>query len=482
METDKIKEIYENETEKLITETGVSFRDRVSNIDKEGNRIWIHPKKPKGRYHRARIVVSIFLIALLIAMPFIKIGGKPFMLFNILERKFFIFGAPFWPQDFFIFAIGFIALLIFVVLFTAIYGRLFCGWACPQTIFMELVFRKIEYWIDGDSAAQKRLALQEMNFEKFVKRALKHSIFFGLSFFIGNLLLAYIIGIEDLWVIITSPVSQHFTGFVAMMIFSLIFYFIFSWFREQACTYVCPYGRLQSVLLDKNSIVVAYDYVRGEPRGKLTKTPNPDNGDCIDCGACVKVCPTGIDIRNGTQLECVNCTVCIDACDDIMDKVKKPRGLIRYASINMIEEATKFNFTPRIIAYTSVLLLLVIVLSSMLLTRSDIHSTILRAKGTRYEVTQEGNVINVFTSSFINKTFEPIDIQLKTIEIPGEIKLVGYETLTVPADDILEVTFLLEVPKQYLTDTRNRIKIGVYSEGELLQTKTTAFSAPLRVN
>ena len=340
-----------------------SFRDSISTISEEGSRNWIYPQKPKGPLYDKRKLVSYAYLALFFTVPFIKLNGEPLLLLNVLERKFIIFGLIFWPQDLFLAALALLTFMVFIVLFTVVFGRLFCGWVCPQTIFMEMVFRRIEYWIEGDANQQRRLNKQSWNREKITKKAGKLLAFFALSFVIGNFFYSYIIGMDELIKIITEPFSEHVGGFLGMIAFSGVFFFVYTYFREQVCLVVCPYGRLQGVLLDRNSIVVAYDYVRGEPRTKPKKVEDTKAGDCIDCKACVRVCPTGIDIRNGTQLECVNCTACIDACDHIMEEIGKPKGLIRYDSENGIAKGTKLKVTPRIIGYSAVLLLLVVGLS-----------------------------------------------------------------------------------------------------------------------
>ena len=374
--------------------TDDTFRDSLATVTKEGKRVWINPRKPSGRYYTARTFVSILLLAFLFSAPFIKIDGHPFMIFNFLERKFIIFGIPFGPQDFHILVIATISLIVFIILFTVIYGRIFCGWVCPQTIFMEMVFRKIEYWIEGNAKKQAALRRAPWTADKIFKKTFKNGIFFIISFVIANFFLAYIIGMDRLITIVRDPPSEHIGGLVAITIFSGVFFFVFANFREQVCTMVCPYGRLQGVLLDQNSIVIAYDYLRGEPRGKIKKSePSQNLGDCIDCHLCVEVCPTGIDIRNGTQLECINCTACIDACDDVMLKVKRPKGLIRYASKNEIETKARKIFSPRTIGYTVVLLLLIGLLAVLVLTRSNVELTILRTPGLLYQ-DQPGNKIS----------------------------------------------------------------------------------------
>ena len=419
---------------------------------------------------------------MLFGTPFIRIDGNPFFLMNIFERKFVLFGTVFWPQDFHIFALAFLALVIFVVLFTAVYGRLWCGWACPQTIFMEMVFRKIEYWIEGDHIKQKKFDKKAWDADKYFRKTAKHLIFIAISFLIANTLLAYIVGTDQLSQLVTSPITENMGLFIGVISFTGIFYFIFSWFREQACTYLCPYGRLQSVLLDKNSMVVAYDYVRGEPRGMPRGKSVPDDkGDCIDCSECVKVCPTGIDIRNGTQLECVNCTACMDACDSIMDRMDRPRGLIRYASINNIEKQEKFKVTPRLILYSIVLLVLTGLIAFLMTTRSDIEATILRAKGTVYQKVEDNQIANVYTATFINKTFRTLPVELRLIGRTGTIEMVGRDKLVLPAEEYLETVFILRLPESELSSFDNKVEIGVFSNNELLHSVNTSFSAPIKI-
>ncbi|MBR9978074.1 MAG: 4Fe-4S binding protein, partial [Bacteroidetes bacterium] len=275
----------------------VTFRDRIATVDEEGGRNWIYPKKPFGRFFRWRTWVSWLLLAFLFLAPFIRINDEQLLLFNVLERKFVLFGITFWPQDFHLFVLLMIASVVFIFLFTAVYGRIFCGWICPQTIFMEMVFRKIEYLIEGDAHKQRALHAAPWTTGKILKKVSKQVIFFGISFLISNLFLAYIIGMDELLEIVTAPPSAHLTGFITILLFSGAFYFVFSWFREQVCTLVCPYGRLQGVLLDESSVVISYDFVRGEPREKFRKNVERKAGDCVDCHQCVVVCPTGIDIR-----------------------------------------------------------------------------------------------------------------------------------------------------------------------------------------
>ena len=363
-----------------------SFRDSLATVNEKGKRNWIYPKKPSGKLYNARTYLSWLLLLVLFLTPFIKINGHPFLLFNVLKRNFILFGIPFGPHDFHIFVLAMITIIVFIILFTVVFGRLFCGWVCPQTIFMEMVFRKIEYWIEGSAKEQILLHQQKWNLNKSVKKLSKYSIFYAISFLISNIFLAYIIGIDELIKIITDPPSQHINGLIGIIAFSGVFYWVFASFREQVCTMVCPYGRLQGVLLDRDSIVITYDDKRGEPRGKIKKNEDQsDKGDCVDCHLCVDVCPTGIDIRNGIQLECVNCTACIDVCNDVMVKINKPKGLIRYDSINGVEKNQGFKFTARMKSYSVLLILLLSVLGYLIASRTDYSINILRTPGLMFQ-------------------------------------------------------------------------------------------------
>lgn len=460
------------------------FRDSIATVDKQGKRIWVYPKKPKGKFTSARTYVSWVLLAFLFGMPFVKVNGEPLLLFNVLERKFIIFGLFFGPQDFYLLGLAMITLIVFIVLFTVVFGRLFCGWVCPQTIFMEMVFRKIEYWIEGDYTAQMRLNAAPWTREKVVKKAGKQIIFFLIAVLVANTFLSYIIGVEEVIKIATEPVSANLSGFIAMLLFSGAFYFVFSYMREQVCIAICPYGRLQSVLLDKNSIVVAYDHVRGEPRGRIKKSKEVEPataplGDCIACNLCVKVCPTGIDIRNGTQLECVNCTACIDACDEVMDKVERPRGLIRYDSLAGIEEKRQRIFTPRVIAYSAVLTVLLALNVVFLTGRTSVDTLILRTPGMLYQEVDEAYISNLYNFQIINKTDEVMPITFRLASDAGRIKMVGAAPQTKP-NDMVEGALFIEMERDKLEGRKNSVVIEVYSGDKLIDRITTNFVGPAR--
>ena len=461
-----------------------SFRDTIGTINEDGERNYIHPKKPSGPFYDKRKLLSYVLLAILISAPFLKINGNQFLMFNVLERRFNIFGFPFWPQDFHLFVMSMIVGIVGLTLFTVAFGRIFCGWFCPQTIFMEMVFRRIEYWVDGDRGAQLRLAKQKWNAEKIRKRVLKLTIFFIFSFFIANVFLAYLIGSDELIKLITEGPAKNISILIPLLIFTGIFYFVFAWFREQVCIIACPYGRMQGVLLDNKSINVAYDHVRGEGENGRKKWRNGEdrealgNGDCIDCNQCVVVCPTGIDIRNGTQLECINCTACIDECDTVMTKVGLPKGLIRYASEDEIVNKQKFKFTTRMKAYVGVLILLTGILIAMLFLRNEVEATVLRMPGQMFEHKGE-NISNVFTYKVVNKTINDLkDIHFKLKDAKGTIKVVGKDFVTVKKEGLAQGTLFVEINQALLEDDKMEIEIEVYSGDKLIETATTTFMGP----
>ncbi len=461
-----------------------AFRDTIGTIDEEGNRKFIFPKKPSGKFYEYRKWVSYFLLTVLIANPFIKINGNQFMMFNILERRFNIFGFPFWPQDFYLFVIFMIVGVVFVILFTVIFGRIFCGWICPQTIFLEMVFRRIEFWIEGDRGAQIRLEKQEWNAEKIRKKTVKWTIFLIISFLIANVFLAYLISSDELFKMIEEGPANHLSTLISLLIFTGVFYFVFAWFREQVCIIACPYGRLQGVLLDNKSINVVYDFVRGEKelgRAKYNKQEDraaSGKGDCIDCKQCVHVCPTGIDIRNGVQLECVNCTACIDECDTIMEGVGLPKGLIRYASEDEIEKKVKFVFTPRMKGYTAVLGILIGILLGLLFLRNDVEVSILRLPGQLFQH-KGANISNIYTFKIINKTNNDFnDIHFKLIGIKGSLKLVGQQDFKVRKQGMNNGTLFIEINPYLLESDKTKLHIEIYNADKKISSSTTSFLSP----
>ncbi len=492
--------------EKNLNSSDEQFRDNIATVDKSGKRIWIFPKKPKGTYTNYRIWLSYVYLAVFFALPFIKVNGEPWILLNILERKFTLFGFHFAPQDFYLFAIAMLILVVFIIAFTVIFGRLFCGWICPQTVFMELVFRRIEYAIDGDYNAQKKLDKAPWNSEKIIKRVSKHVIFFGISVLISNFFLAYIIGIDEVKRIISEPIAMHMSGFIAMVIFSFVFYVVFSRLREQVCTTICPYGRLQGVMLDQKSLVVAYDYVRGEPRGKIKKevsmpkvaamttttstvesgedflkSMTSNLGDCIDCKLCIHVCPTGIDIRNGTQLECVNCTACMDVCDEVMEKVERPKGLIRIDSIEGIETGKRNFINARSIAYMAVLTLLIGIEIALFTMRADVSVLLLRTGGLLAQENADGTIGNLYKYQMINKTSKDYQLEFRMLSPEaGVFEVVGGALPAVEKNAKKDGALFIKIPKDKVKSGKNNIEVGVYHGDELITTVKTSFFGPIK--
>ncbi|MFC5625332.1 cytochrome c oxidase accessory protein CcoG [Algoriphagus winogradskyi] len=459
-----------------------TFRDSLATVLDDGKRNWVYPKKVKGFFYKYRTYLSWILLGILFAGPFIKVDGRPWLLFNIFERKFIIFGAVFWPQDTYLLIFLLLIFFVFVILFTVAFGRVWCGWACPQTLFMEMVFRKIEYLIEGDANQQRALNAQPWNQEKIVKKSIKITVFAFISLLIGHLVMAYLVGVDSVVEIVSSPPTAHMAGFIGLIAFSGIFMFVFTWFREQACLVVCPYGRLQGVMLDNNSINVMYDYVRGEPRAPIRKnaTENADKGDCVDCNLCVQVCPTGIDIRNGIQMECVNCTACIDACDEVMVKVDRPIGLIRYASENSIKQGFQKLLTGRVKSYIVVLVLLLTVFVSLIATRDDISATITRFPGMTYQEREDGKVTNLYQITLINKTFEPQEVELKSLAEGMDVEIVGAQHLVLDAQSKFEGRFFLVRNQDEVKMNQEKVELALFYKGEKIDEIETNFTAPIK--
>ncbi len=457
------------------------FRDSIATVDKDGKRKWVFAKKVSGKWFNKRQWFAYSLLVLLFVGPFIKIGGEPLLMLNIVKRKFVVFGQIFWPEDSYLFAIGMLAFVVLIIVFTVVFGRLFCGWACPQTVFLEMVFRRIEFWIDGDWNQQKKLDKMPWKGVKLRKRLLKWIIFWIISFLIANTFLAYIIGMDEVINIVTSPPSEHIGGLIAITIFTTVFFSVFTWFREQACIAVCPYGRLQGVLLDENSVLVAYDYKRGEPRGKFRKNEDrkeAGKGDCIDCGQCVNVCPTGIDIRNGTQLECVNCTACMDACDFMMEKVGLEKGLIRYDSEKGIKSGVDFSLSGRAKAYIVLMFVILGLLVGLLFSRTDVEATVLRVPNTTYQKIDKETISNIYNVTLINKTGETLPVEMKIISGNATLESIGENVINLEVGKQLHREILVKMKKKDLTGPKTPITIGIFANGEMVDEVEVNFSGP----
>ncbi|NQU62935.1 MAG: cytochrome c oxidase accessory protein CcoG [SAR324 cluster bacterium] len=378
---------------------------RLSTVSEDGKRVYIHPEEVTGRFKTRRTIVYWILLAIYIGLPWIRIDGKQQFLLNLPERKFVFFGSIFWGHDA-IYIFFFLAFFVFgMALINAVWGRVWCGWACPQTIFIDLIYRQIDVLVEGPPHAQKALDAASWSGHKLIKRATKWFLYCVVSWIFANVFMTYFIDTRVFMGIITSSPILNQTAFIVMMVVFVIFLFNFGWFREQFCLIACPYGRFQSVFMDEHSLVVAYDTKRGEPRrGRVEK--GQVQGDCINCFKCVLVCPTGIDIRRGTQFECITCTMCIDVCDKIMDKADKPRGLIRYTTEEQLEGRKVKHIRIRTVGYVFLMALIVLGFFVKTAKESQLKISVLRGKTPFQMVQMEGKedqVVNHFRFAISNQ-------------------------------------------------------------------------------
>jgi len=398
--------------------------ERPASMDESGRRVFIFPAPVSGFWRRNRNIVEIFLVIFFLILPWIKIGGHQAILLNIGDRQFSIFGLTFWAHDapLIFFIVAFLAMgLAFI---TAVWGRIWCGWGCPQTVFIDGVFRRLEYWIIGSHIQQRNLAKSPWNTKKFFKLSVLWSLFLVASLIIAHSFLAYFVGADKLVEMTQLNPYENWTIFLVMGFITAVILFDFGWFREQFCIIMCPYGRFQSVLMDDDSLTVSYDPTRGEPRKGIVPE-GQKQGDCIDCYKCVAVCPTGIDIREGLQLECIGCTACIDACDEVMEKIEKPKGLIRYATGSSLKGIKSKFFKPRVAIYTVLLVAVVSALIFSISKREDIVITVLRGKDSPYQVVENGEeIINHFKLHLKNQTFEDLNLRMAVPEIWKEKKVI----------------------------------------------------------
>ncbi|MCB0406791.1 MAG: cytochrome c oxidase accessory protein CcoG [Bdellovibrionales bacterium] len=389
--------------------------DSLASLNQFGDRIFIYPAKVKGLWHNRRKYLHFVLMVIFLVLPWIKIGGHQAVLLNLPERKFALFGLTFWAHDapltFFVLA----TLTIGLALITAVWGRVWCGWACPQTVFIETVFRKIESFVEGNHIQRRRLNESEPSFKKFVKKTSKWSLYIVASLIIAHSLLAYFVGTDRLLEMIQHSPKQNWVPFLIILFTTGVVLFDFGWFREQFCIIMCPYGRFQSVLMDENSLSVAYDIKRGEPRRGIAEDKS-SQGDCIDCRKCVAVCPTGIDIRNGLQMECIACTACIDACDEVMEKIKKPKGLIRYVTESEMTGKVRNILRPRVIIYSFLLVLFIGGLGFQVSHRQSYYASFVRALETPYKLTAlpdgSPSILNHFKVTLRNQEFVPMHVEM----------------------------------------------------------------------
>lgn len=450
-------------------------KEKMTTIGDGGRRFWLYPAKFHGLWLNRRRIVAYLLIIIFFAAPWTKVGGTQTILLDLTTRKFAFFGWIFWPQDTLIFWFFLVGTVIAIFLITALWGRLWCGWACPQTVFLEHVFRRIETYIEGDAAKRRRLDQAPLSWDKIKKKGLKHFIFLLIASHFANTVLCYFVGTDKVLEMTFQSPENNWSWFVFMVFFNLMFFIDFTWFREQFCLIACPYGRLQSALLDEHSIIVAYDPNRGEPRQKFRKNQDrKEVGNCIDCNRCVAVCPTGIDIRHGLQMECINCTGCIDACDDIMAKTKQPKGLIRYTSIADLEGKKRKSLRPRVIAYAALLMLLWGGGTYVLTHQQPLKVQLLRPKGVSFSVTADtGMVSNHFHAKATNQS-ETI-WQLEAKVPPGFELVAAFSPWTIPAQQTANnQLFIRKKADQFNQEGKEKVTVTFYHQGKpLFDTEVT---------
>ncbi len=438
--------------------------DSLYCVNPDGSRNAIHPADVKGRYQRRKKIVWSILVAVYVVLPWLKVGGHPAVLLDIPNRAAYLFGWTFNAQDFYLAFFVVSGIGFGLIVLSAMFGRIWCGYGCPQTVFLEGFYRRIERWIEGNATQRKKLKQSAWNAVKIAKRGTKWAIFLVLSLLLSHTFLSYFMGARTVLEAVTSPPGEHPTAFLFVAAFTAIIYFDFAWFREQLCIVICPYGRLQGVLYDQDTVNVTYDHTRGEPRGKYTKQ---ERGDCIDCFRCVAVCPTGIDIRNGTQLECIGCANCIDACDEVMTKVGQPTGLIRYDSMRGVEEKQHRFVRPRLFLYAAFLLAGVVAFSIGVATRTPFEANVLRTPGAPFTV--DGDQIrNTFQIHLANKQPHELTWVLEPVSMDGVEFVMPISRLTLPTLADRELPLVVEIERSHWRPGM-KVQVRVRAEGTDLE-------------
>jgi len=425
----------------------VPSRDFVTTINDDGSRLFLHPADVHGWFTRWRRHTGLVLIAIYLLLPWIPVDGYPAVFLDLAERRFHFFGYTLAAQDAWLLFFGLTGLGFALFFITALLGRVWCGWACPQTVFLEHIYRRIERMIDGDAQTRRQLDAAPFTGRKLAKRVLKHALYVLTSLVITHLFLAYFVSIPEVWHMMTTAPGEHWAAFLFMVVASGILYFNFAWFREQLCIVICPYGRLQSALSDDHTITIGYDAKRGEPRGKVG---TPDAGACVACNRCVQVCPTGIDIRHGLQLECIGCAACIDACDEVMTRVKRPTGLIRYDSLVALAGGKTRWIRPRIIVYFILLVIGATVAAFAFSGVKPVNFSVVRMTGAAYFVDRE-DVRNQFMVRLLNKANVPTRFVVSVLGLPPGVAQNGFtEPVTIaPLAEQVTPLVLLADRKHY---------------------------------
>lgn len=448
----------------------------LATLNADGSRRWLRPRLSRGRFLTARRAVAYGLILVFTAIPFVTINGHPALLFDLATRRFHVFGGTFYPTDTVLMALLFLSIFLAIFCVTALFGRVWCGWACPQTVYMEFLYRPIERLFEGEPGKKQRVGGA-----KGVRKVLKHAAFLVCSMYLAHTFLAYFVGVDRLWEWVQRSPFDHPAAFMVMAVTTGLMMFDFCFFREQTCIVACPYGRFQAAMQDRNSLIVTYDRGRGEPRGKLRRDANdgaadvalrvvpggPALGDCIDCKMCVTTCPTGIDIREGQQMECIGCAQCIDACDTVMDKIGRPRGLVRYSSQNIVEGKAETILRPRVVLYPVIVAGLLTLFAYFLSTKSTAEAAVLPRQGAPFYVLETGEVSNQLRLRLVNRGAVDAQYTIRArAEGPGVVRvLLDQNPVPVEKGDSQTVGLSVAFPATILNERGGAEIVVTVSDG-----------------
>ncbi len=443
-------------------------------LNEDGSRRWIRPRPSQGPWLRRRQLVAYVLMVVYLAIPHIQMNGKPLILLDAPQREFTFFGYTFLPTDtlLFMMLLGILVLLVFS--FTALFGRVWCGWGCPQTVWMEFLFRPLERWFEGGRAASVRMDQPGTIWHP--RRMAKYVVYFAIALVLAHTFLAYFVGVDALREWVTRSPREHPSSFGIMTVTTALVFLDFAYFREQTCTIACPYGRWQSVLLDKSSLIVAYDTLRGEPRKKGSDRAGA--GDCIDCGACVTTCPTGIDIRDGLQMECIHCTQCIDACDHIMQSVNKPKGLIRYSSQEALAGKRAPLLRARTFIYPAALVLLISLFAWQVTAKEDADITLLRPSGAPYTEEADGSIVNQIRVKIANRTSTDQRYTLAITGLEPTQAIIPVNPFPVASGRSAETSLFVVLPRAAFSNGLRTITINITDSAEYAATLTHQLLGP----
>jgi cytochrome c oxidase accessory protein FixG len=453
--------------------------NRSATIGKQGKRNWVYHDKTSGAWTSRRNIVMTVLIFVYLIAPWVSINGNPLVLFDIAGRRYSVFGHMFLATDMYLLALFFLLCVLALFWFSAMFGRLWCGWACPQTVYLDGVFYRIERWIEGNPRQRRELADGPHDESYWTKKVAKHSIFWLMCTAMSLSFTAYFIGPEASYEMFWTFGAAHPTAMIFAVGLTGLTYFDMAWFREQFCHFLCPYARIQSVFLDEHSLIIGYDPVRGEPRGRLSRDPAEQKGDCVACNRCVQVCPAGIDIRNGLQLECIQCTACIDACDTVMTKIGKPLGLIRYDSLAGIEHHRHKYIRPRVLLYLAVFGVILTLFLVRLSSREIVDFAVVRAAGTPYLVQEDGLVRNMLQLHLTNADARTrtVTVKLET-SVPAELLVPGEPFVIAPGERVKAEAFVM-IQNRLITNSATPIEFKLMDGTEVIGTAVAKFLGPV---